>query len=130
MNPPKTASGSREAIFIKYSDINIETDSLSKNPLGIRHFNYKMMVDFCRNNNINHREYFIFTFVRNPWDRMVSCWKNRAKAYKDFNNFVNDYPYNENNHNGMQNYRSINIIKSSIAWIAILFPLLINLNSS
>ena len=34
----------REAIFIKYSDINTETDSPLDNPLGIRHFNYKMMV--------------------------------------------------------------------------------------
>jgi hypothetical protein len=44
-------------------------------------------------------DYTKFAFVRNPWDRMVSCWKNRAGRYENFNDFVNDYPYKENNHN-------------------------------
>ena len=41
-------------------------------------------------------EYFKFAFVRNPWDRMVSCYKNRAKSYSDFGKFLNDYPYPKN----------------------------------
>lgn len=43
--------------------------------------------------------YFKFAFVRNPWDRMVSCWKNRAGKYNDFSKFLNDYPYPARNHN-------------------------------
>lgn len=43
--------------------------------------------------------YFKFAFVRNPWDRMVSCWKNRAKSYNDFDRFLADYPYPSHNHN-------------------------------
>ena len=44
-------------------------------------------------------KYFKFAFVRNPWDRMVSCWKNRAKNYDDFDKFLDDYPYKSYNHN-------------------------------
>jgi hypothetical protein len=43
--------------------------------------------------------YFKFAFVRNPWDRMVSCWKNRAKSYDSFDKFLEDYPYPSQNHN-------------------------------
>tara|TARA_X000000950_G_scaffold243548_1_gene299092 strand:+ start:1895 stop:2491 length:597 start_codon:yes stop_codon:yes gene_type:complete len=44
-------------------------------------------------------KYFKFAFIRNPWDRMVSCWKNRAIKYEDFGKFLKDYPYPQSNHN-------------------------------
>ena len=34
----------------------------------------------------SYEDYFKFTFVRNPWDRIVSCWKNKVKE-ADFNYF-------------------------------------------
>jgi len=35
------------------------------------------------------KTYFKFAFSRNPWDRMVSCWKNRAaQKYSNFKDFV------------------------------------------
>jgi hypothetical protein len=40
-------------------------------------------------------KYFKFAFVRNPWDRMVSAWKNRSHTYESFKDFVKAYPYPE-----------------------------------
>ena len=40
--------------------------------------------------------YFKFAFVRNPWDRMVSCWRNRGKKYSELKDFVFAYPFEDN----------------------------------
>lgn len=49
-----------------------------------------------------YKNYFKFAFVRNPWDRLCSCWRNKVidsnyfkfeskelEIMQDFNNFVN-----------------------------------------
>lgn len=48
--------------------------------------------------NINQntwKEYFKFAFTRNPWDRVVSAWKNRSSIEK-FEDFVNVLPAPKN----------------------------------
>lgn len=35
-----------------------------------------------------YKDYFKFRFVRNPWDRLVSCYHNKIKSDKNFNDIA------------------------------------------
>lgn len=78
LNPPKTGSGWREAIFAPHSDFDVIKAKSGKipEPKGIyRHFNYCLAKEFLEKHDLNICDYFVFTFVRNPWERAVS-WAN------------------------------------------------------
>jgi hypothetical protein len=93
LNPPKTGSGTREAIFLDFASIAINKTNIKN---FIRHASYDQMVEFCLKNKINHNEYFKFTFVRNPWERLESWYcmhvvLNKITPTKDqFREFVFD----------------------------------------
>lgn len=87
LNPPKTGSGMREKIFEEYSDFdvnkirNLEILGQKEN---YRHSNFSSAKRKLEKSNLNISDYFVFTFVRNPWERVVSL------ANMIFNNYNHD----------------------------------------
>jgi hypothetical protein len=78
LNPPKTGSGWRERVFLPYSDFSVVTVKKSGLPEpegNYRHCNYSLSKEFLMKDDWDILEYFVFTFVRNPWERAVS-WAN------------------------------------------------------
>jgi len=65
LNPPKTGSGFRENLFLNKNK-HLQCD-WSLDIYGERHPNLKYIY-----NEINLKDYFVFTFVRNPWERAAS----------------------------------------------------------
>ena len=49
-----------------------------------------------------YSNYFKFCFVRNPWDRLVSCYLNRAKFFKE-----NQDRFGKDIYEGLLNYRNL-----------------------
>lgn len=47
-------------------------------------------VKFYSNTANLYPDYFKFAFVRNPWDRLVSCWKDKVVQYNYFRLSDND----------------------------------------
>ena len=97
---PKTGGTTIENIMDMNKIENLVTWKYPNNSLALQHLTYNQL-----KNKINPEEfntYFKFTFVRNPWDRLVSdyCWNNRNYAtFRDFVFFVRDlikkYPGDE-----------------------------------
>jgi len=91
LNPPKTGTGYREHLLLPYTDLSVAhisdkmqnlLDSLHITAERFRHFNYSQASQFIRSLGLDDSEFYFFTFVRNPWCRMVSY----------FNMFVQQRP--------------------------------------
>jgi len=76
LNPPKTGSGFREQLLKKYADVSITTHE----PLKLRHWNSTQASNYIKSINKDPNDYYWFTFVRNPWERMIS-WVNMRKNH-------------------------------------------------
>lgn len=95
---PKTAGTSMRGYFrshgfapVEYHAPDGSNDNITK--VYIRGTSWRIK----RNLEDVWGEYFKFAFVRNPWDRLVSCWKNRAPRYKSFSSFLDAHPWPETN---------------------------------
>lgn len=85
---PKTGGSSIEnalskAFFNPYVFDRIYMFGLINNQYS-QHFNYQ---NICAYSNRNLTDYFIFTFVRNTWDRLVSAYK-YLYQHKDFKTHI------------------------------------------
>ena len=76
LNPPKTGSGFREKILEKYSDISVVFHGEQE----YRHLTSLQASSFIKTINKDPNDYYWFTFVRNPWERMVS-WVNMIQNH-------------------------------------------------
>ena len=52
---------------------------------------------FCHYPANAYRDYYKFAFVRNPWDRLVSCWRNKVTDSNYFN-------FSESRHKELQEF--------------------------
>lgn len=73
LNPPKTGSGYRERHLKRFADVIVSTHQ----ELKCRHWTVEDTEKYLINNGLNPDDYFWFTFVRNPWDRVVSWYNMR-----------------------------------------------------
>ena len=75
LNPPKTGSGFRERTLKEYADLSIKTNKT----LHLRHWNSSQASNYIKSINENPDDYYWFTFVRNPLERIVSWINMRQK---------------------------------------------------
>ena len=80
LNPPKTGTGFREACLYNYCDIS--KGKIAAQPPS-RHLDYDGACKFFQRNGWNIQDYYIFTFVRNPWQRYASRYN--MMVYKEQN---------------------------------------------
>ena len=82
LNPPKTGSGFREDLLANFADVSLIThgDINSGNVLGVRHLTSTQASNYIKSINKDPNDYYWFTFVRNPWERVVS-WINMIRNH-------------------------------------------------
>lgn len=78
---PKVACSSLKKRFAEELGIEIISRRIEDD---IHFINFPFAV---KTNMDKYQDYFKFAFVRNPWDRVVSCYKNKIKSNKNFSNF-------------------------------------------
>jgi len=82
---PKVACTSIKSVIAQYLGLN-NFDNSTENT-DVHH-----QIDFpyiIKNEAINtYQHYFKFAFVRNPWDRLVSCYKNKITDTPNLNNIT------------------------------------------
>ena len=76
LNPPKTGSGFREKMLKEYTDVSVITHE----SLKLRHWSSSQASDYIKSINKDPNDYYWFTFVRNPWERMIS-WINMIQNH-------------------------------------------------
>lgn len=73
LNPPKTGTGFRERLLSKYTDLSVLVGGRKQKK--IRHWTSSQASKYIKDINKDPDDYYWFTFVRNPWERMIS-WVN------------------------------------------------------
>lgn len=73
LNPPKTGTGFRERLLSKYTDLSVLIGGRKQKK--IRHWTSSQASKYIKDLNRDPNDYYWFTFVRNPWERMIS-WVN------------------------------------------------------
>ena len=76
LNPQKTGTGFRETTLTNYTDVGID----SHLSLELRHWKPSEASNYLESVNKDPNDYYWFTFVRNPWERMIS-WMNMHQNF-------------------------------------------------
>lgn len=91
LNPPKTGSGFRELLLKDYADVSIFTHEREYlRHLPLRHWTSCQASNYIKNLNKDPDDYYWFTFVRNPWERIIS-WLNMLKILDIENGTEDNY---------------------------------------